>query len=252
MGLVMSAVATPPDERVPTVGIAFGRYRLRLSLFHVVVGAFLALVVPQVLYLASRNLSVALSPHVDLRLVGDSFAAGSPGNCELVGNLPCQDGILPAVARFQPGYQALLWLQCAALVLWLSWGERRRQRLLMLGAWILVAVATMAKGPAGLGLPLLATFGYVVATGRWRDMTRMEIAAGSLIFASVALPWFVAMFVRHGSGFSDRLLFHDMFKRAFQHVHDTNEGAKRLYAVSGFGSWESPTLFVTKLLEPGG
>lgn len=224
MGLVMEAMATEPDERVPTRAIAFGRLQLRLSLFHLVVGAFLLLVVPQVLYLASRNVSVALSPYVDLRLVSDSFAAGSPGNCDLAGNPPCQEGILPALARFQPGYQALLWVQCAALVLWLSWGERRRQRLLMIGAWTLVAVATMAKGPAGLGLPVLATLGYVVATGRWREMTRMEIAAGSLIFASVALPWFVAMFVRHGSGFSDRLLFHDMFKRAFQHVHDTNEG----------------------------
>lgn len=224
IGLVMSAVSTAPDEIVSTHGVAFGRVRLRVSLFHVVVGAFLLLVIPQVLYLASRNVSVSLTPYVDLRLVGDSFAAGSPGNCALAGNPPCQEGILPALGRFQPGYQALLWLQCAALVLWLSWGERRRQRLLMLGAWILVAVATMAKGPAGVGLPVLATFGYVVATGRWRDMTRMEIAAGALIFASVALPWFVATFVRHGSGFTDRLLFHDMFKRAFQHVHDTNEG----------------------------
>jgi len=224
MGLVMMAMTTPPDDRVGCHAVAIGRWRLRLSLFHVVVGAFLVLVIPQVLYLASRNLSVALSPYLDLRIVGDSFASGSPGNCELPGNAPCQDGILPAVSRFQPGYQALLWLQCAALVLWLSWGERRRQRLYMLAAWTLVAVATMAKGPAGVGLPVLATFGYVVATGRWRDLLRMEIPAGLLIFASVTLPWFVAMYVRHGSGFTDRLLFHDMFKRAFRHVHDTNEG----------------------------
>jgi ribosomal protein S18 acetylase RimI-like enzyme len=31
-------------------------------------------------------------------------------------------------------------------------------------------------------------------------------------------------------------------------VHDTNEGAKRLYARRGFGPWEPPTLFVTKPL----
>ena len=40
----------------------------------------------------------------------------------------------------------------------------------------------------------------------------------------VALPWFVAMYVRHGAPFTDRLIFHDMWRRALEHVHDTNEG----------------------------
>ncbi len=31
-------------------------------------------------------------------------------------------------------------------------------------------------------------------------------------------------------------------------VHDTNEGAKRLYESFGFGPWDVPTLFVTKPL----
>jgi len=31
-------------------------------------------------------------------------------------------------------------------------------------------------------------------------------------------------------------------------VHDTNAGAKSLYAETGFGPWDSPTLFVTKSL----
>ena len=49
-------------------------------------------------------------------------------------------------------------------------------------------------------------------------------SSGLLIILAVALPWYVAMYVRHGSPFTDRLIFHDMFKRAFTHVHDTNEG----------------------------
>jgi ribosomal protein S18 acetylase RimI-like enzyme len=31
-------------------------------------------------------------------------------------------------------------------------------------------------------------------------------------------------------------------------VHDTNEGAKRLYRKFGFGPWDLPTLFVSKPL----
>jgi 4-amino-4-deoxy-L-arabinose transferase-like glycosyltransferase len=52
----------------------------------------------------------------------------------------------------------------------------------------------------------------------------MEILSGVLILFCVALPWFVAMYARHGQPFTDRLLFHDMWKRAVTHVHDTNEG----------------------------
>jgi 4-amino-4-deoxy-L-arabinose transferase-like glycosyltransferase len=32
------------------------------------------------------------------------------------------------------------------------------------------------------------------------------------------------MYMRHGQAFTDRLLFHDMWKRAIVHVHDTNAG----------------------------
>src|SRR5438270_1210966 len=59
---------------------------------------------------------------------------------------------------------------------------------------------------------------------RWAELARLEIMSGLLISLAVALPWYVAMYVRHGSPFTDRLIFHDMFNRAFHHVHDTNEG----------------------------
>ena len=38
------------------------------------------------------------------------------------------------------------------------------------------------------------------------------------------MPWYLQMGARHGPPFWDRLLFHDMYKRAFVHVHDTNAG----------------------------
>ncbi len=58
-----------------------------------------------------------------------------------------------------------------------------------------------------------------------RELTHFEIVGGLLLIVPiVALPWYVAMYVRHGPPFTDRLIFHDMFNRAFHHVHDTNEG----------------------------
>ncbi len=93
----------------------------------------------------------------------------------------------------------------------------------------------MGKGPAGFGLPMLVTFTYLCASRPGeellarlkrvvRELAQFEIVSGLLVIFAVAIPWYVAMYVRHGSPFTDRLIFHDMFNRAFNHVHDTNEG----------------------------
>ncbi|MBW2528006.1 MAG: glycosyltransferase family 39 protein [Deltaproteobacteria bacterium] len=224
LALFLWGLGTDSEQRVTVYEVSFGSRRLGLSLFHLVMGAILVLVVPQVLYLASRNLSLLFDPQVQLLVHGDSFWSGSAGNCGLPGNKACQQDLLPTVKGMQPAVQALIWVQALALLLWMSWGERRRQRLLYLAAWLMLALATMAKGPAGIGLPVLAALCYVMVSGRWRELSRMEIVAGLLIFVAVVLPWFVVMYSRHGQPFTDRLLFHDMFKRAFKHVHDTNKG----------------------------
>jgi 4-amino-4-deoxy-L-arabinose transferase-like glycosyltransferase len=225
LALFLLAVRTDPDEPVRVHALRVtGGFGVSLSLYHLVVGAALVVVLPQLFYLFSRNVVVAWSPYFDVRLAADAFAAGSPGNCGLPGNDPCRRGLVPALPSLEPAVQALLWLQVLALFLWLSWGERRRQRLLALAAWLCAALATLAKGPAGLLLPALAVLAWIALERRWRALPGLEIPAGVLLFAAAALPWFLAMFVRHGQAFTDRLLFHDMFKRAFGHVHDTNQG----------------------------
>jgi 4-amino-4-deoxy-L-arabinose transferase-like glycosyltransferase len=224
VGLFLMATRADPEAWVPVYAVRVGRRSLSLSLYHLVMGAALLLVLPQIFYLLSRNLSITLSPHFDLRFVGDRFNSGSFGNCGLPGNEVCRAALEPVVTRLQPVVQALVWVQALALVLWMCWGERRVQRLLYLAAWMAAALATMAKGPAGLAFPVLAAFCYLVGAGRWRELSRMQITAGLLLFSAVVLPWFVAMYARHGQPFTDRLLFHDMYKRAFRHVHDTNRG----------------------------
>jgi 4-amino-4-deoxy-L-arabinose transferase-like glycosyltransferase len=109
------------------------------------------------------------------------------------------------------------------------------RRLLYLSAWFAAALATLAKGPEGVGLPVLATLLFLIAARPRedivtrvvrvvRELAEFEIVAGLLVILAVGMPWYVAMYVRHGAPFTDRLIFHDMFNRAFSHVHDTNEG----------------------------
>jgi 4-amino-4-deoxy-L-arabinose transferase-like glycosyltransferase len=220
MALLLLGAHEDPDAQVRVYEVALGPIKLRLSAFHLVMGAIAACAIPQILYLVSRNISL------DIRLFHvhpDAFTSGSPNNCGLPGNDVCRPA-LPVVRGLHPALQALIWAQALALVVYLNWGERRRQRLYFLAAWLFAAISTMAKGPAGFLLPVLCALAYVAVSRRWRDLLRIEIASGVLILFAVALPWFVAMYVRHGQPFTDRLLFHDMFKRAFTHVHDTNEG----------------------------
>ena len=234
MALFLLGAQEDPSAEIKVYELDLGFFKLRLSAFHLVFGAIVAVALPQILYLLSRNVSLDIRgfhAHFDV------FASGSPGNCGLPGNDQCRVAH-PVLRGLHPALQALIWAQALALVLYLSWGERRRQRLFFLAAWFFTALSTMAKGPAGVLLPVLCLLVYVFVARRWtergdaptsfvwrlRVLSRFEATAGVLILLCVALPWFVAMYGRHGQPFTDRLLFHDMFKRAFTHVHDTNEG----------------------------
>jgi 4-amino-4-deoxy-L-arabinose transferase-like glycosyltransferase len=223
MALVILAANEDPDREVRVYEVSLGPVSLRFSAFHLVMGAIVACAIPQILYLLSRNVLLDMRGfHTQL----DSFMSGSPGNCNLPGNEACRPQV-PVVHGLHPALQALIWAQALALVVYLNWGERRIQRLYMLAAWVFLSLSIMAKVLAGAA-PVVACMGlyvvYLLAAGRWRELLRYEVASGSLILLCIALPWYVAMYVRHGQPFTDRIIFHDMFKRAFTHVHDTNDG----------------------------
>jgi 4-amino-4-deoxy-L-arabinose transferase-like glycosyltransferase len=239
MGLLLVGLGTPDDAEVRSYTLRVLGGARRVSLWHVCMGAIVLLALPQALYLLSRNVDLILTgpgPH-GFRPHLDEFRAGSPGNCGLPGNAVCAP-VTPAHA-FEPCLQALVWLACLAALVVSKWKERRARRIAYLAAWLFAAVATLAKGPAGVGLPVICALAYLGATRRWSELTRLELASGALIVSAVALPWYVAAFVRHGAAFSDELIFKDMINRAFSHVHDTNEGEDtgiRYYlAQLGFG-----------------
>jgi 4-amino-4-deoxy-L-arabinose transferase-like glycosyltransferase len=222
MALFLLGIHTDEDEEARVYQLDLGPLKIGLSVYHLVLGAIVACALPQILYLLSRHVEIRTAPF-GLHVHGDAFSSGSPGNCGLPGNEACR-AFAPVLPGLQPVLQAIIWAQTLGIVLYASWGERRVHRLCFMAAWFFAALSTMAKGPAGVLLPGLCALAYVVVSRRYRDLLKMEIPVGLLILACVALPWFVAMYGRHGQPFTDRLLFHDMFKRAFTHVHDTNEG----------------------------
>ncbi len=245
MGLLLLGLNTSEEERARLYEVdAFGR-KLRLSGFHLLFGVILLCALPQIVYLLTRNVELVLygAGAKGFRLHLDEFRAGSALNCGLPGNEACRSALPASIPRglpssptgfgpsmlrffgsFEPSVQGAVWLALLSGLLYLNWGERRTRRLFYIGAWFFAAIATMGKGPAGFILPGVCAFAYVATKKRWSEITKLELWSGLLVLATVAAPWFVAMYIRHGSPFTDRLFFHDMFNRAFSHVHDTNEG----------------------------
>ncbi|HEY5283886.1 MAG TPA: glycosyltransferase family 39 protein, partial [Polyangia bacterium] len=84
-------------------------------------------------------------------------------------------------------------------------------------ASILCGLAMLAKGLAGLGLPVIVFLAYLLFTWNWRRLARAEILRGLplaiLACALVAVPWHHAMLVRHGIPFWNELYGDNHWRR---------------------------------------
>jgi 4-amino-4-deoxy-L-arabinose transferase-like glycosyltransferase len=225
LALVVLGMRTEPEARVHSFELRVGARILRFSAFHLLFGGLLLSVLPQLVYLLSRNVTLQLGArHFGFRWHWDEFMAGSGGgNCGLPGNELCR-WVEPVNRVFQPAAGALVWGAALGLLLFVNRGERRAQRLYFLGAWFFTSLSALGKGAPGLVLPIVIALAGLGAARRYQDLVRAELVGLCLIFACVCLPWYMQMYMRHGSPFTDRLLSHDMYKRAFLHVHDTNTG----------------------------
>ena len=116
-------------------------------------------------------------------------------------------------------------------------GQNRRS-IYLWTAWALCGVATLAKGPAGLAMPLLTLGLYLFLSGRVKEVFgatfralfgssypqsqkndlgevgSLEFLRGTTIFLSVAAPWFAAMLARHGMPFWMELIGDNYVHRA--------------------------------------
>jgi 4-amino-4-deoxy-L-arabinose transferase-like glycosyltransferase len=249
LGFVLLALLTGDEVQARLIELRLPRLRLRVSAMHLVLVAVLVSALPQILYLTSRNVSLHWQRHdsaeeqavhpslsvADLvrgkatlrgfRAHADEVSEGSGGgNCGLPGNNPCRALGKLHNPRFQPALAALLYSVLLGALVWANRRETRLSRVFFLAAWHSIALATMAKGAPGLVLPVFVFGAYVALRNDWKQLARADLGGLLLILVCVCLPWFIQMYMRHGPAFVDRLLWHDMYKRAFEHVHDTNQG----------------------------
>ncbi len=217
--LLLLAFATDVDREAQTVRI--GPYAL--SARELVIGLLLLLVLPQIGYLATRN--VTMVSGFKFAWHPDQFWSGSVGNDGVPGNT----AIYRATPHFaawpaQPIVQALIWLVGLGLAVFLLRRERRVQSLLMVAFYVFCALAFMGKGIPGFALPGVVALGALAAGGRWALLLegRLRVALGMLVITITGMPWFVAMYLRHGPAFTDRILVHDHLNRLAAGVHGDN------------------------------
>jgi len=232
VSLLLLAVFEDPEREV--TGYRVGR--LVFSAQHVVIALLAALVLPQVLYLATRNVTMIDGPlfawHKDQFLSGSGHNNEVPGNSPLHGARPYLDALW-----FQPMLQAALWLVALVVLLIILRRERRAQSLTTFGFYIFCALAFMSKGIPGVALPGLVALLYLFACQRWSLLLegRLRIAAGIVTVTVVGIPWFVAMFIRHGQGFTNRLLIHDHINRLAAGVHGDTGSIQYFLWQLGYG-----------------
>ncbi len=100
-----------------------------------------------------------------------------------------------------------------AMLAWYAWRESGERRWL-LACYVFLGLATLAKGPVGVGLFGMIILAFAAAQGSWRRF--QEVIAGTLwwpgiaAFLAVTLPWFIAVQLRNPEFFRVFILEHNL------------------------------------------
>ena len=215
--------SNPLTEDLPRRSRAFGRYTLEwphAPAFYGAMALYVLCVAPQLLVnlIQLRSFSLAVFGHT-YRVIGAI-----------------------AVVPFWILFGVSLWWCCRA---------RTRQQIYLWVAYVMGALATLAKGPAGIALPMITLLVYILVSGRLteffgfresddrklaqrmhrlplpsplRDLLAsltsleyrggLELGLGILMFLCVGAPWYVAMLARHGMPFWMELIGDNYVHRA--------------------------------------
>ncbi|MFW2386725.1 MAG: ArnT family glycosyltransferase [Polyangiales bacterium] len=240
-------VAIQSDAGREVTSIRFGRFSV--SAQHLILFALFLLVLPQAMYLISRNISWVeghgLVAHID------RFLYGSAGNVDVPGNPNPRDQT-PGLAGFwgQPFVQGAAWLTLLGALALLIRRERRLRPLAMYAFYFFCAIAFMAKGLPGIAIPGATALFYLIASRRWSLLGdgELEVSKGILIVTTISMPWYLAMYVRHGPAFTNRLLIHDHINRLASGVHGDTGTVAYFLGQIGYATFPWVALFPAALM----
>ena len=125
-------------------------------------------------------------------------------------------------------------------------------RLAVVAAAATAGLATLAKGPLGLLLPVLVLAGYLAGTREWRWLRELLSPRALAAFLIVAVPWYVAILLDQGRRFLDVFILDHNVARFTSTVHH-HPGPWWYYLpvlLAGLFPWSGLSLPVLLRLEP--
>ena len=233
MAMCMLGLAIVEDPKREVKRYALGP--ITVSGRHLLIVALSAVVLPQILYLCSRNVTF-MELGAPFGWHGDVFLHGSAGNHGVPGNASVHN-VEPAVPALQPILQGLFWLLLYGLAMLFVGREKRAQQLYVFAFYLFCGLAFMAKGIPGFALPGLVALFFLIGARRWDLLLegKLRVAVGVLLVAGTGMPWYVAMYVRHGPPFLERLLVHDHINRLTSGVHGDTGSIEYFVEQLGYG-----------------
>jgi 4-amino-4-deoxy-L-arabinose transferase-like glycosyltransferase len=106
-----------------------------------------------------------------------------------------------------------LFVLSAVALLWLARAERERDGARIALAWGMMGLATLAKGPVGLILPILAVLPSALIERDFRSVRRIASPIGIALYLLITLSWFGLFAWRLGPAFALGVLMHQNVDR---------------------------------------
>ncbi len=131
-----------------------------------------------------------------------------------------------------------LFVLAAILLLWRGRERPETRAAFFRAAWVMMGLATLAKGPVGLILPLLAILPACLIERDFRTARRIFLPSGLALFLLVTLSWFSLFAIRLGPGEAIEVLLHQNVERyvsAWNSAHSVGYYMWRFPA--GFSPW---------------
>jgi 4-amino-4-deoxy-L-arabinose transferase-like glycosyltransferase len=128
-----------------------------------------------------------------------------------------------------------------ALFVFLAARTRYKAPFYLYLAAILCGVSVLAKGLAGLGLPVLVFVAYLAFTRSWGRLARAQLRYGIIVSiiacAVVAVPWHHAMLIRHGPAFWSELFGDNHWRRMVIGRHGDRGTFEYFVRELAYGFW---------------
>lgn len=94
---------------------------------------------------------------------------------------------------------------------WLGFNGTERRRYWLVISYAAMALGTLDKGPPGFLVPLLGIVPYLTVTKQWTRYWREGFPVGGVfVFVAVALPYYAAMLLLHGTSYSSQAQMHTL------------------------------------------